>query len=66
MIGVVALMISNKILSGQEPDVCRKMLEDTLTNHQMNLLSYEVLPDEREVIVQRLQALCQTGTSPVV
>ena len=66
VIGVVALMISNKILSGQEPDVCRKMLEDTLTNHQMTLLSYEVLPDEREIIMQRLQALCQTGASPVV
>ncbi len=66
MIGVVALMVSNKIFSGEEPDVCRKILEETLTNHQMILLSYEVLPDEREAIVQRLQALCQAGGSPVV
>ena len=66
MIGVAALMISSKIFSGQEPDACRKILEDTLTNHQMTLLTYEILPDQREMIVQRLQALCETGRSPVV
>jgi len=66
VIGVAALMISNKILSGQEPDTCRKILEDVLTNHQMTLLFYEVLPDERETIVERLQALCQTECSPVL
>ena len=66
MIGVAALMISTKILSGQELDVCRKTLEDTLTNYQMTLLSYEVLPDQQEMIVQRLKALCQTEFLPVV
>ncbi len=66
MICVVALMISDKILSGQEPDVCRKMLEDTLTKYQMTLLSYEVLPDQREIIAQRLHAHCQEGVAPVV
>ena len=59
-------MVNQKVFSGQEPDRCRKILEDTLTNHQMTLLSYEVLPDQREVIVQRLQAHCETGDSPVV
>jgi molybdenum cofactor synthesis domain-containing protein len=66
VIGVAALMISQKVFSGQEPDICRKMLEDTLTNYQMTLLSYEVLPDQREMIVQRLQALCEEGGSPVI
>jgi len=66
VIRVAALMISTKILSGQEPDGCRKTLEETLTNHQMALLSYEVVPDQREMIVQRLQALCETGISPVI
>ena len=59
-------MISQKVFSGQEPDGCRKILEDTLTNYQMTLLSYEVLSDQRDVIVQRLRAHCQDGTSPVV
>jgi len=66
VIGIAALLISTKILSGQEPDVCRKTLEETLTNYQMTLLSYEVLPDQRELIVQRLQTLCEEGGAPVV
>ena len=59
-------MVSSKILSGEKPDVCRKILEDTLMNYQMALLSYDVLPDERETIVERLHILCQAGASPVI
>ena len=59
-------MISTKILSGQEPDICRKALEETLAKNQMTLLSYEVVPDQRELIVQRLQAICETGITPVI
>jgi molybdopterin adenylyltransferase len=66
VIAVAALMVNQKVFSGQEPDSCREILEDTLTNHQMTLLSYEILPDQREVIVQRLQAYCEKGDSPVV
>ena len=66
MIGVAALMVSSKVFSGEKPDVCRKILEDILTNHQMTLLSYEVLSDEREMIVERLHILCQAGASPVI
>jgi molybdenum cofactor synthesis domain-containing protein len=66
VIGIAALMISTKIFSGQEPDICRKTLEETLTNYQMTLLSYEVVPDQRELIVQRLQALCEIGITPVI
>ena len=66
MIGVVALLISQKVFSGQEPDDCRKILEDTLTNYEMTLLSYEVLSDQRDLIVQRLKAHCQEGASSVV
>ncbi len=66
MIDVAALMISSQILSGQRPDPCRKIVEDTLTNHQMSLLSYEVVPDQRELIAQRLQAISEKGNVPVV
>ena len=59
-------MISTKILSGQEPDICRKPLTETLTNYQMTLLSYEVVPDQRDLIVERLQALCETESAPVI
>ncbi|MDX2348501.1 MAG: MogA/MoaB family molybdenum cofactor biosynthesis protein [Nitrospirota bacterium] len=66
MIGIAALMISTKIFSGQEPDIYRKALEETLANNQMTLLSYEVVPDQRELIVQRLKALCETEITPVI
>ena len=66
MIGVAVVMISTKVLSGQEPDNCRKTLEDTLTKYQMTLLSYEIIPDQRELIAQRLQARCETGIAPVI
>jgi len=59
-------MVNQRVFSGEEPDGCRQILETTLTNHQMTLLSYEVLPDQRELIVQRLQAHCEKGDSPVV
>ena len=59
-------MISTKIFSGREPDICREPLTETLTNYQMTLLSYEVLPDQRELIVQRLQALCETEIAPII
>ena len=59
-------MINQTVYSGQEPDRCREILERTLTNHQMTLLSYEVVPDDRNLIVQRLKSHCQKGISPVL
>ena len=66
MIQVAVLVISNKILSGQEPDKIRKTLESTLTNHQMTILSYEILPDERQAIAGRLEKLCEVSNPQVV
>ncbi len=66
MIQVAVLMISNKVLSGQEPDKIRKSLEDTLTNHQLTLLSYEVVADDRQAISHRLSTLCQTAAPHIV
>ena len=63
MIGVAVLTISNKILSGKEPDENRKSLEGILTNHRLNLLSYEVVADDRQAISHRLATLCQ-ATAP--
>jgi molybdopterin adenylyltransferase len=63
VIGVAVLTISNKILSGKEPDENRKSLEGLLTNHRLNLLSYEVVADDRQAISHRLATLCQ-ATAP--
>ena len=66
MIRVAVLVISDKILSGQEPDKHRKTLEDILTNYQLTLLSYEVVADDRQTISHRLLTLCQTPTPHIV
>lgn len=66
MIQVAILAISNKILSGQEADTNRKSLEDILTNHQLTLLSYEVVADDRQIISHRLATLCQTAAPHIV
>jgi molybdenum cofactor synthesis domain-containing protein len=59
-------MISSKILSGQEPDKIRKSLEGILTNHQLTLLSYEVVADDRQTIFHRLKTLCQTTAPHII
>jgi molybdenum cofactor synthesis domain-containing protein len=60
MIGVAVVLISSKILSGQVPDENRKSLERILTNHQLTLLSYEVVADDRQAISRQLVTLCET------
>ncbi len=60
MINVAVVVVSQKILSGQGTDSSRKILEDTLTKHQMNLVSYEVVSDDRHSISEKLRSLCQT------
>ncbi|MEE8125292.1 MAG: MogA/MoaB family molybdenum cofactor biosynthesis protein [Nitrospirales bacterium] len=66
MTQVAVLVISNKILSGQEPDKIRKTLESTLTNHQMTILSYDIVSDDRQAIGRRLATLCENPTPHVV
>lgn len=66
MIQVAVLTISNKILSGGEPDRNRQLVEDLLTNHQLSLLSYEVVGDDRQTISDRLSALCQINAPHII
>lgn len=55
---VGVLVVSSKILAG-EPDPCRKILEECLTNHQMSLVSYEIVADDRREVTTRIQQMCQ-------
>ena len=50
MLHVAVLVISNKILSGTETDKGRTILEQVILEHQMKLLSYEVIADDRSEI----------------
>lgn len=64
MVNVAVVLVSSKILGG-EPDSCRKILEESLTNHQMSLVSYEVVADDRQAVTTRLRQMCQV-TAPSV
>ncbi|MDT3779995.1 MogA/MoaB family molybdenum cofactor biosynthesis protein [Nitrospira sp. MA-1] len=66
MIRVAAILISSKIQSGQRHDENRRPLERILTNHQLTLLSYDVLADDREAISRRLVTLCETTAPHVI
>jgi molybdenum cofactor synthesis domain-containing protein len=63
---LAVLAISTKILSGQESDKNRKSLGDILTNHQLTLLSYEVVADDRQAISHQLAKLCEMGSPQVI
>ena len=66
MIGVAVVLISSKILSGQDPDENRKSLERILTNHQLTLLSYEVVADDRQAISRQLATLCEMNAPHII
>src|SRR5680860_1358124 len=51
---------------GQKPDENRKPLEGILTNHQLTLLSYDVVADDRQAISRRLVTLCETTAPHII
>lgn len=65
MLTVAVLVVSSKILGG-EPDSSRRILEETLTNYHMSLVSYEVVPDDRSTVSQRLRELSQAMPPSVI
>jgi len=65
VLDVAAMMVSSKILAG-EPDSCRTILEECLKKHSMRLVSYEVIPDERQTISQRLSEWCRDAAPSVL
>lgn len=66
MIQVAVILINSKIQSGRQPDENRKHLEKILTNHQLTLLSYDVVGDDREAISRKLDTLCETTEAHII
>ena len=66
MIRVAALVVSSKILSGKKADTGKETLKETLTNHQMALLSYDIVSDDRQAIREQLSGLCQNPAPEVI
>lgn len=58
MLRVGVLVISSKIASGVEPDAGRAILERMIRDLPGNLIGYDVVPDERKIITERLMTIC--------
>ena len=66
MIRVAILVVSSKIAGGQEEDKGRAALVQMVESIPASLASYQVVPDEREAIRERLVALCESEAFDVV
>lgn len=66
MIDVAVVVISSKICSGEAEDRGKESLCRYLQDHALHLASYEVVPDDREVIRKRLVRLCEEQDLGVV
>ncbi len=58
MIDVAILVINSKICSGEAEDHGKERLCRYLQDHDLRLLGYEVVPDDRESIRKHLARLC--------
>ena len=65
-VNVALVVVSNKILKGLEIDKGKADFEALFQEYDMNLISYQVVADDRVVIREQLSNLCDTGTSQVV
>jgi molybdenum cofactor synthesis domain-containing protein len=66
MIDVAVLVISSKICSGEADDRGKESLYRYLEDHDLSLVSYEVVPDDRAAIRQHLVSLCEKQDLQVI
>ena len=56
---IAVLVINSKICSGEAEDRGQESLSQYLQDHDLRLVGYEVVPDDREVIRKHLVSLCE-------
>ncbi len=66
MIQVAILVVSSKIAGGQEEDKGKTQLAQLVESIPARLIAYEVVPDERQAIRERLKSLCDNESVDVV
>jgi len=66
MMSVALLVISSKIASGVEPDRGRDALEQVIRELPGTVVSYDVVPDERKAITERLVKICEESKPDVL
>lgn len=59
MVSVALLVISSKIASGVEPDRGRDALEQMIRELSGTVVTYDIVPDERKAITERLVKICE-------
>ena len=65
MIRAAIIVVSSKILSGEKSDKGRADLEQYLGNNEIQIVAYEIVPDDRKEIRECLLSIC-TAVAPQV
>jgi molybdenum cofactor synthesis domain-containing protein len=66
MLRIAILVVSSKIVSGEESDQGREALERMVTELPGTVAAYEIVPDDRKTIRDRLVRLCEDRASDVI
>ncbi|MDR4504753.1 MAG: MogA/MoaB family molybdenum cofactor biosynthesis protein [Candidatus Scalindua sp.] len=66
MIKAAILTISDKGSRGEREDKSGKVIREKLGEIQADVIAYEIIPDERDVIAQRLKGLAEEGANLVL
>lgn len=66
MIDVAVLVISSKICSGEAEDRGKESLCHYLQKHDLRLVGYDIVPDDRETICKQLLSLCEKQDLQVI
>lgn len=66
MLRIALLVISSKIVSGEESDQGRDALERMVSELPGTIAAYEIVPDDRKTIRDRLVRFCEEGMTDVI
>lgn len=66
MLQVAVIVISSKIVSGSEEDRGRAALEQMVAEIPGQVAVYDVMPDDRRVVAERLAAVADGGQADVI
>ncbi|MDT7041357.1 MogA/MoaB family molybdenum cofactor biosynthesis protein [Candidatus Nitronereus thalassa] len=66
MIRAAIIVVSSKVYSGDSPDKGRADLEQYLSDHDVQVVAYEIVPDDRKEIRECLVSNCLTIVPQVI
>ncbi|MCY4614495.1 MAG: MogA/MoaB family molybdenum cofactor biosynthesis protein [Nitrospira sp.] len=66
MIDVAVLVINSKICAGEAEDRGKESLCHYLQEHDLRLVGYDIVPDDRETICKHLMSLCEKQDLQVI